>query len=271
MRDLAPSLLALGELFTEASRVLYPENEPVALNIKATEEGSFDVHLILEAKHAWDQIVKAFGSDTVTALANLKDLVCASGIGLFFFIKHLRGRHIVKQEEIDPGTVRVTLEDGSTYEIPADVLRLHQAVEIRRKAVEVLRPVTRQGIERVKFSTDSVVVVEKADFPSYELPEPEPEELLDREEERVVQIWSVEFTEDRKWRLNTGADTFSAAITDEDFLSRIERGEAFRKGDMLRCRIRVEQERRGTQLRTQYTVLEVIEHIHGDEQLGLDV
>jgi hypothetical protein len=50
VRDLAPALLALGDLFAEASQVIYPEGKPVALSIKATEEGSFDVHLILESR-----------------------------------------------------------------------------------------------------------------------------------------------------------------------------------------------------------------------------
>jgi hypothetical protein len=35
IRDLAPALLALGDVFSAASRTLYPDREPVALNIKA--------------------------------------------------------------------------------------------------------------------------------------------------------------------------------------------------------------------------------------------
>jgi hypothetical protein len=80
VRDLAPALLALGDLFTEASQVLYPDAGPVALNIKATDEGSFDVHLILEAKDLWDQLVDMFTSDEVTALVNLQNLVIG-GVG----------------------------------------------------------------------------------------------------------------------------------------------------------------------------------------------
>lgn len=56
VRDLAPALLALGNLFTEASDALYPEREPVALGLVATDIGSFEAHLILEAKNAWDQV-----------------------------------------------------------------------------------------------------------------------------------------------------------------------------------------------------------------------
>jgi len=52
VRDLAPALLAMGELVAAASLVVYPERPPVALNIKATEPGSFVVRLILESKDA---------------------------------------------------------------------------------------------------------------------------------------------------------------------------------------------------------------------------
>lgn len=52
VRDLAPALLALGDLFSEESLLLHPEREPVALNIKATNEGSFVVKLLLESDTA---------------------------------------------------------------------------------------------------------------------------------------------------------------------------------------------------------------------------
>src|SRR5687768_10202912 len=79
VRDLAPALLALGNVFASASKVLYPDQEPVALSIKATNDGSFLVRLILEWKEELDGVVDFFTSEGVTALVNLKSLVIGGG------------------------------------------------------------------------------------------------------------------------------------------------------------------------------------------------
>ena len=75
VRDLAPALLALGEIFSESGKLLYPDRPPVSLNIRATDEGSFLVQLLLEGERAWDQFVDVFSADSIDALANLKELV----------------------------------------------------------------------------------------------------------------------------------------------------------------------------------------------------
>jgi hypothetical protein len=171
VRDLAPALLALGDLFAEASQVIYPDAGPVSLSVEATDRGSFDVRLILEAKDLWDQIVNVFGSDEVTALANLQNLVIGTGgfVGLFALIKRLRGRRITSQESLpDPGQVRITLNDGTKLEIPTDVARLHGRISIRRKVRDVVAPVAREGVDKVRFSEtpggDQVLLFVKTTF-----------------------------------------------------------------------------------------------------------
>jgi len=47
--DLAPALLALGEIFHEANALRYPDGAPVRLEIRAFNTGSFDVALSLDA------------------------------------------------------------------------------------------------------------------------------------------------------------------------------------------------------------------------------
>ena len=63
-----------------------------------------------------------------------------------------------------------------------------------------------------------------------------------------------------------GGPSMFGTIEDEAFLSRVERGEAFRKGDFLECRMRVEQFREGESLRSEYYVTQVIRHIERAEQ-----
>lgn len=178
-----------------------------------------------------------------------------------------------KEPTATPGHLRITINDETTLEIPSDALRLYQDIEIRRKARQVVAPLIREGVESVTFSerADQEVVIEKGDLPAYEVPEGPDQPLLDQERELIVEITSVTFVEGQKWRLSEGQQTFYASLEDERFLERIQSGaEAFRKGDMLRCRMRIVQSRRGGGLHTEYHVVEVIEHMPRQTQLTFE-
>jgi hypothetical protein len=265
VRDLAPALLALGDLFTEASQVVYEDAGPVALSIKATERGSFDVQLILEGKELWDQFTDIFGGQDITALVNLQTLIIGGkAIGLFELIRILGGQR-PSEEPTTAGMVRLTVGDV-TLEVPPDLWKMYRRVSIRRKARDVVAPLRREGVERVEFedpaAPDSPVVIEEEDVPAYEEAIAEEEDVLsDEEREMWVQIAAVSF-EGRKWRLSEGNLTFWATIEDDRFLTDVDEArEHFAAGDMLRCRIRIVQTRRpGGGLQTEYHVLEVLEH-----------
>ena len=271
VRDLAPALLALGNLFAEASLVAYPDREPVALDIKATAGGSFDVHLILHAVDAWDKVVDLFSSDTATALLQLKDYIIASGAGLLWLVSRLRGRRIKVQQALDAGRIRLTLDNETAVDLPVQVWDLYQNIEVRKNARQFVDPLTRDGINSVEFYEERGVTLrlDKIDVSAFDVPEIEDMPLLDQELEMFVAITSVTFAKGNKWRFTAGDDTFYAAIEDPEFLRRVDLGEAFRKGDMLRCRMRLVQSRRGDGLHTERHVVRVIEHIPRTIQLRL--
>jgi hypothetical protein len=273
VRDLAPALLALGELVTEASETLYPDQAPASLSISATKPGSFDVQLILQGKEGvWDQLVELFGSDAVSAIVNLKEVI-AGGAGIFWLIKRLGSRRIRAEEPTPgPGRVRLTLDDGSTVEVSSDVVKTYRNVRVRKRARTVVEPIKRSGIDRVEFRDDREVTVsvDEDDTAAFETEEDETP-LLEEESELVVSIESVAFREGNKWRLSDGERTFYAAIEDDEFVARVERGvEAFRSGDFLRCRMKVVQTATEGELRTEYHVLRVEKHISAGEQLPLE-
>jgi hypothetical protein len=273
VRDLAPALLALGDLFAEASVLVHPQGKPVGLSIKATTEGSFVIHLVLEAEHAWDHFVDLFSSNSVTALVNLTEVVIGS-MGLFQLIRMLRGRQIKEQLEAPTaGHIELTLDDGETLEIPARVLDLYKSLDARKNAQQVVAPLAGHGIDRIEFTNRDEVTVsmDKADAPAFQVHDVESIPLSEEQLQMFVSISSVAFTDGNKWRLNDGERTFFAAIEDEDFLKRVNDGsEFFRKGDMLRAHIRLVQSQGEDGLHTEYAVTEVIEHIPRMVQLRIE-
>jgi hypothetical protein len=272
VRDLAPALLALGDLLADAGVTAYPDRGPVTLNIQAApERGSFVIHLILEAKGVWDQVTSFFDSEGITALNNLEGIVFGP-VGIFALIKWLRGRKVKKQERVREGYIRLTLEDGETIEVPTTVVELNNNPAVREKAREVVAPLETEGVDSVEFrpSSQPALRVEVTDLPSFQAAEPGEEELGTHETVMVLSIDSVVFREGNKWRLSDGENTFWADIEDEAWLARVRNGRvSFRSGDMLRCRIEVTQVCRGDRLHTERRVLEVLEHIPTEIQLEL--
>lgn len=274
VRDLAPALLALGEIFAEASALSYPDKEPVALNFQATAEGSFEVHLILEATGVWNQVVDLLNTDGADALSNLMQIV-GGGYGLFAFIRAITRRLIKKQEEVSPGRIRVTLEDGATLEVAAEVLALYRNSNARSQARQVVEPLKRAGVDELKLEAaegDVQVNVSAAEVREFEPVEEAEVPLLEREGPMILAIASVAFIEGNKWRFSDGDRTFYATLEDEGFLRRVEAGaEAFRNGDFLKCQMRIVQYRQGDALHTDYYVKRVIEHIPREVQMPFDL
>ena len=272
VRDLAPALLAVGDLFAEASRVLHPDLPPVALDIQATEDGSFTVNLILYAPDLWDQIVEIFTSKDVTAIINLRDALLAGG-GLFWLQKHLRARRVEKKERVEPGHIRLTLDDGSTVEgVPEDVWRLYERATIRKKTRDVVKPLARKGVQRLDFRAEGEVTVsvESRELDAFDVEEGEPVEVSDTETPKALQVLTAQFTEGNRWRFTDGEAIFTAAMEDGEFLDRVTHGgEAFRAGDILRCLIREVQTESEGKLSIDRQIVKVVEHVPSGPQLGL--
>lgn len=272
VRDLAPALLALGELFHDASRVAYPDRSAVALKIKATSEGSFLIDLILEAEHGWENFRDFFSGDMASALANLIEIVIGAG-GLFALIRTLGRRRIKgRRHGAEPMTIVLELDDGSAITIHAQAYELYLNVSARRHARDVVEPLRREGVDALEFRRDkqTTLQVTQSDVDSFQVPEPETEALLEDERELIVAIAAVTFVEGNKWRLSDGNSTFFAAIDDRQFLDRVQQGEPFRNGDMLRVAMRITQTRDADGLHSDYLVTRVLEHIPREVQLRLD-
>ena len=262
VRDLAPALLALGEAFDRANELLNGDRSEVSLEIRATQQGSFELVLILQA--AMSTVVPVLSSDFVSAAANLKELFFADG--LVSLVKRLRG---ASPRESGQENGRLLLElDHLRLEVPPDILNLYKDGVLRRKLETVVQPLAREGVDRVVFrdSQRTLESVEKSDLSSFLTGEESPDETTTTETvfpRQRLRPAAVTFERDGKWRLNDGERTRWYAIKDTTFTEEVADGLVrFGSGDTLVCDVVARQTiQPNGRLRMDYEVVRVIEHL----------
>ena len=278
VRALAPALLAFGDLCEHAAQALYGDAVRVRVEVRASfRTGSFGIDLSVSQQLA-QQVIHWLSGDGATAAANAKALLeiigiagAAAGGGLIGVLRWLKGRRI-KRVETDPQGRRIIAEDGDAIAVEERVLLLLQRRSVRESLQRVVEPIEREGIERVAFGDDETIttVIERHEAGWFSVPHIEDVMILD--ETRVINfsIVSLSFREDNKWRLFDGQAIIYATLADQALLERVNRNQArFAKGDILKAQTRVIQWQTADGLRTEYTILRVLEHRMGAEQIGL--
>jgi hypothetical protein len=278
VRELSPALFALGELFIDASKILYPDREPVGLNVSGAGEGSFLVHLALKSPALWDHIVDLLGGQTVSALSNLENVVLGSK-GLFAFIQRRRNREIaMTAPAAEPGLIKVDFKDGGpSVEVHNVALGMNERIAVRRATQAVVGPLAVEGIEIARFETNQSEIVPvtltKDDLPAFDFPVAPLLEEAPAISRRTawLEIATLRFAERNVWRFSDGGSFFSAVIEDDGFLHRVENREiAFLSGDSLYCDLRIVQTRGSDgRLITHYFVERVLDTRTGEGQMGL--
>ena len=260
VRDLAQAMMAVGSLFESTNELLNGDRAAVNINVRATSSGSFHILFEILQNSGVNSI-----TDVISTANQIVTLIIGSGtiaVGLFALVKWLRGRS-PRVEQINEGMFRLTLENGESYDIPAELLRMYQDANVRAALAGIVRPVKEEGIDvlEIREQDDAIIEVTKSDVEYFDAPQLQ-ELILDETRTQAFSIISLAFREGNKWRLTDGQATFSVSMIDKDFQQRVDNNElAFAKGDVLVCDMRTVQWQTIQGLKTEYEIVSVNRHL----------
>lgn len=287
--QLAPTLLALGELIQDSNRELNPNGREIAVNVKPFRPGSFVVDLVVFAQSNLQQLFDALNSHSAEQVKNLLEwvgLITGTGglVGVVQVIRWLKGKPQTI-EEVGRGEVRYTNADGATLTVGKNVHQLFSNSRITHNVYNVYgAPMEKQpaitdvktyleGNENSQVSvprSEISALKEWADTPSLSAPE-------DKTNDKVLEGIYLNpkrgaFGGDPKdWSFFRGDKIITATIKDKEFLSRYANGEIrLNQTDLLTVTLLDRQRLAGTRVQKPiYEILKVTGYIKGEGQSPL--
>lgn len=266
VRLVAPSLLALADLFAVAHSELGPTlTPPPRLEITGQRPGSVIIDMLLAAESG---LVDLLNHERATAVANGLAL-STPVVGAIAWIVHRRRKG--RESAIEPigaDLIRVTWPDGTTLAAPAGAQALIARMDFNRTAARVFEPLREDGIDAVELNTTRVgrgisARVQRDDLAGFNLP-PESDVVLNDSTRTVtVRIETLPLKMGNKWRVNDGFASMWASLVDVAFARLMEEGtERFGVDDRLVVLMRDRQLRSGNGdgITWEHSILKVIEH-----------
>lgn len=281
VQDLAPALLALGDLIQSANKAINGDRAKISVRVRATAEGSFEVDLsLVQSLLETTKSLLDFSSsnkDSIAAANELADLifkvvvapVTVAGGGLMALLKFLKGRKPAQIEEKDG---QIIVHIGDNYFITNKrTVQLAENLEVREHARKAVAALAKDGIDKISIrrSGEEALNVNKDELGYFDVSQIE-EKLEDEERSMTLQIISLSFKEDNKWKVTDGLEPFNVTIDDVDFLNKIAKNEiSFSKNDYLVCDVRERQFQTLKGLRKERAIIKVKEHQPAPKQLKL--
>ncbi|MFQ6311065.1 hypothetical protein [Lysobacter capsici] len=253
--DVAANMVTFSDYVIAAAHTMYGSDVEVRAEVSAFSHGSFETDLLF---HVAGMASALFASEpNVVALCT----TVRESLELFKFLKGEPPKEISQQDR----SVNVENNNGQILVVNIDSLSLTMNPKAGEAAAQFIgRALETAGVEAVSIGSgrDELIEVDESEGEYFR-----PLSMdVDRSEYIVpdmkLQISVIGFRDGLKWKFSDGAKNIAAAVEDKRFLERVEGGEAFRKGDVLVCDVRVVQSVAANgRLKTQHSIIEVKQHL----------
>lgn len=266
---LAPALMGMSHLVREISKIQSNGEYTATLNVKGNiKSGSIEVELMTQAVSLLQQFKDLLVSDNATALLNFSGIVALIGT-VYALIKKYRGDSPSKIEK--DGDNVIMYFDNRKEIVNNVVYQIYNNFEIRNNIYATVKPLEQDGIDEFSIIDDNqrIVTIDSGELSSF-APNNISTPLNENTQETILIIESLTFKEKNKWSFYDGNSSIKAIILDEDFLSKIDNGKRFAKGDWLKVQLRKVQIEENGKLKTNFEIIKVVEHIIR-EQHQLDI
>lgn len=154
VNQLIPSLLALKDTLFTFNELLDPDRGKVFLNVKATQNGRFDLQLRIKRKPLFWLATLFKVNNTVDEFTLVKSLFNLTKLHLW-----LSGRN---PEKIDISDDRSTVTyqcNGETYTTDFLTYQGFRSFKLRTLISQFLSPLLQEGVERVSLTVGSENVI----------------------------------------------------------------------------------------------------------------
>ena len=242
INDLAPALLALGDLIRDCNRILNGKDTTVRVLINADlEQNCFELGFEVIQSFG-DQIMSLIGQDGAKSAKEILEwigiitsgsaFVSASILHVLNWLAKRKKEGVTYNITANDGSVIYIADNGATINVPPPVHQLLQAPEVIRNAKKVIAPVATEGISSVEFEHNGLIAQEINEDEAQDILKlPQSEVIEDGQEtEHVseirtsVRIKRAVYEGGGKWTIIYQRPV-EAAILDEDFVDRFQKGD----------------------------------------------